>query len=71
MVNLILQYLYKKTLLHVSFMLVYDIIILGVPKLFVQINAGGREHENKYISLWYIWSLTAISDARDDLQKVV
>ena len=28
--------------------------IQGVPKLFVQINTGGREYQNKYISLWYI-----------------
>ena len=27
--------------------------IQSVPKLFVQINTGGREHQNKYISLWY------------------
>ena len=43
--------------------------IQSVPKLFVQINAGGREHKNKYISLWYIWSLTAISDAGNDLHR--
>ena len=28
---------------------------------------AGTKHRNKYISLWYIWSLMAISDARDDL----
>ena len=42
--------------------------IWTVPKLFVQINIRGREHE-KYILLWYIWSLKAISDARDDLHR--
>ena len=41
--------------------------IQSVPKLFIQINIGGREHQNKYILLWYIWSLMAISDARNDL----
>ena len=43
--------------------------IQSVPKLFVQINTGGREHQNKYTSLWYIWSLTPVSDARDDLHR--
>ena len=38
-------------------------------KLFVQINTEDREHQNKYISLWYIWSLTVISDVRDDLHR--
>ena len=45
------------------------ICIQSVPKLFFQINTGGREHQNKYISLWYIWSLTTISDAMDDLHR--
>ena len=44
-------------------------LIQAVPKLLVQIITGGREHKNKYISLWYIWSLTAISYARDDLHR--
>ena len=28
-----------------------------------------KKHQNKYNSLWYIWSLTEISDARDDLLR--
>ena len=40
-----------------------------VTKLFVQINTEGREHENKYVSLWDIWSLTAIFDAKDNLLR--
>ena len=40
-----------------------------VPKLFVQINIGDREHQNKYISLRYMWSLMAISDARDNYHR--
>ena len=34
--------------------------IQGVPKLFVQINTGGGEHQNKYISLLYIWGRRVI-----------
>ena len=46
-----------------------SISIHGIPKLFIQINIGDSKHENKYISLWYIWSLMAISDARDELHR--
>ena len=53
---------------HKPFELHFE-IIQNIPKLFVQIYTGGREHGNKYILLWYIWSLTAISDARDNLQR--
>ena len=34
-----------------------------------QINTGGSENQNKYILLWCLWSLTAISDARYDLHR--
>ena len=43
--------------------------IQGVPKLFIKIITGGREHQNKYVSLWYILSLKTVSDARDDLHR--
>ena len=38
----------------------YILYIQGVPKLFIQINTGGREHENKYISLWQFQTLGTI-----------
>ena len=40
------------------------IIYIGVPKLFVQINTGGREHQNKYISIKNIWSLKLYCNVR-------
>ena len=39
--------------------------IQGVPKLFVQINTRGGEHQNKYISIRNIWSLKAACNVRD------
>ena len=46
--------------------LVFDKIFLhGVPKLFVQINTIGREHQNKCISIRNVWRLQSTCNVRE------
>ena len=60
----------NSNIIHIKYIYIYIYIyIQSVPKLFVQINTGYCEHQNKHISLWYIWSLTEMSDAGNDLQR--
>ena len=44
---------------------IYIQYIQGVPKLFVQINTRGRQHQNKYISIRNIWSLKSTCNVRE------